>query len=131
MDQEGVRVGNSPLRVALVDDDDDLRAMVALSLKLSHGCALLSCASAEQALRELPAFRPDVIVLDYMMPSMDGLQTLEALSGRMDLRDTKVVITSAAQVPEGPCRALGADAVLPKPFDALRLGEFLVALCAR
>jgi len=115
--------------VALVDDDDDLRAMVALSLKLSHGCELLSCASAEQALRELPAFQPDVIVLDYMMPSMDGLQALQALSGRMDLHDTKVVMTSAATLPEQACREHGASAVLAKPFDALQLGDYLVSLC--
>jgi CheY-like chemotaxis protein len=126
-----MRVGSPPLRVALADDDDDLRAMVALSLKLSHGCALLSCASAEQALRELPAFHPDVIVLDYMMPNMDGLQTLQALAGRMDLRDTKVVMTSAAQLPESRCRAQGATALLAKPFDALQLGDYLVSLCAR
>ena len=123
-------MGNAPLRVALVDDDDDLRAMVALSLKLSHGCALLSCASAEQALREMPAFRPDVIVLDYMMPGMNGLQALDALAGRMDLRDTRVVLTSAAQLPEAACRGRSVSALLAKPFDAMRLGEYLVNLCA-
>ena len=121
---------SASLRVAFVDDDDDLRAMVALSLRLSHGCTMLSCASAEQALRELPAFQPDVIVLDYMMPSMNGLQALSALSERMDLRGTKVVITSAANVPEQQCYARGASALLPKPFDALRLGDYLVSLCA-
>jgi CheY-like chemotaxis protein len=124
-------VDDSPLRVAVVDDDDDLRAMVALSLKLSHGCELLSCASAEQALRELPAFRPDVIVLDYMMPRMDGLQALQALAGCMDLRDTKVVVTSAAELPESSLKAHGASALLPKPFDALRLGDYLNELCGR
>jgi len=117
--------------VALVDDDDDLRAMVALSLKLSHGCEMLSCASAAQALREVPSFHPDVIVLDYMMPGMDGLQALDALSTSMDLQHTCVVITSAAQVPEARCRALGVDALLPKPFDAMRLGEFLATVCAQ
>ena len=122
---------DSPLRVAVVDDDDDLRAMVALSLRLSHGCELLSCASAEQALRELPAFRPDVIVLDYMMPRMDGLQALKALAGCMDLSDTKVVVTSAAELPESSLRAQGASAMLPKPFDALRLGDYLNELCGR
>ena len=124
-------MGSAPLRVAFVDDDDDLRAMVALSLKLSHGCALLSCASAEQALRELPAFHPDVILLDFMMPSMNGFQALDALSERMDLRDTRVVITSAAQLHERQCREHGASALLPKPFDALQLGDYLVALCGR
>ena len=124
-------MGKSPLRVALVDDDDDLRAMVALSLKLSHGCELLSCASAEQALRELPAFHPDVIVLDYMMPSMNGLQALDALAGRMDLRETKVVLTSAASLSEQECLRHGASAVLAKPFDALQLGGYLLSLCGK
>jgi two-component system OmpR family response regulator len=126
-------VDASPLRVAVVDDDDDLRAMVALSLKLSHGCELLSCASAEQALRELPAFRADVIVLDYMMPRMNGLQALRALAGCMDLATTKVVLTSAAaaELAEGQWREQGASAILPKPFDALRLGDYLMELCRR
>jgi two-component system OmpR family response regulator len=129
VNQQGVHVRPTPLRVALVDDDDDLRAMVALSLRLSHGCEMLSCASAEQALRELPGFRPDVIVLDYMMPNMDGFQTLQALSGRMDLQDTKVVMTSAALLPERDCLARGATAILAKPFDAMGLGEYLMSLC--
>ena len=124
-------MGSSPLRVAFVDDDDDLRAMVALSLRLSHGCTTHTCASGTQALRELPDFQPDVIVLDYMMPAMNGLQTLDALAGVMDLSDTKVVITSAAQLEEHDCRRRGATALLPKPFDALQLGAWLLTLCTR
>ena len=124
-------MGQSPLRVAFVDDDDDLRAMVALSLRLSHGCATHTCSSGPQALRELPAFEPDVIVLDYMMPAMNGLQTLDALAGVMDLSGTKVVITSAANLREQDCRKRGAAALLPKPFDALQLGDWLVSLCTR
>ena len=124
-------MGISPLRVAFVDDDDDLRAMVALSLRLSHGCTMHTCASGHQALRELPDFQPDVIVLDYMMPAMNGLQTLDALAGVMDLSDTKVVITSAAKLEEHDCQRRGATALLPKPFDALQLGEWLLTLCTR
>jgi CheY-like chemotaxis protein len=124
-------VGSSdPLRVAFVDDDDDLRAMVALSLRL-QGCETLGCSSADEALRYVPVFHPHAIVLDFMMPGMDGLQTLKALSRRMDLRDTKVVITSAANLPEQRCLEQGAAAVLPKPFDALQLGGYLAALCGR
>jgi len=124
-------VGQTPLRVAFVDDDDDLRAMVALSLRISHGCSIHTCASGSQALRELPAFQPDVIVLDYMMPAMNGLQTLDALAGVMDLSETKVVITSAANLHEQDCQRRGAAALLPKPFDALQLGEWLVSLCTQ
>jgi CheY-like chemotaxis protein len=121
---------SKPLRVAFVDDDDDLRAMVAMSLRL-HGCETLGCASAEEAMRYLPVFNPHAIVLDFMMPGMDGLQTLKALAQRMDLRGTKVVITSAATLPEQRCLEQGASAVLPKPFDALQLGGYLAALCGR
>ena len=110
-------MGHSPLRVALVDDDDDLRAMVALSLKLSHGCALLSCASAEQALRELPAFRPDVIVLDYMMPRFSGAQFRARQLANPETSDVPVILVSAVADLESHADALRPFAVLQKPID--------------
>jgi len=120
----------SALRVAYVDDDPDMRAMVALTLKHSHGCPMLTCATGAQALREVPAFRPDVIMLDYLMPGMNGFQTLDALAHIMDLRDIKIVMTSGVDLTPAQCRTRAAE-LLPKPFDLAQLGQLLEDLCSR
>lgn len=120
----------STLRVAYVDDDDDMRAMVALSLKYSLGCPMLGCDSGAQAVRELPAFHPDVILLDYLMPGMNGFQTLDALAQRMDLSRTKVVMISGADLTPAQCRTRAAE-FLPKPIDPLQLGQLLEGMCSR
>lgn len=123
-------MAKSALRVAYVDDDADMRAMVALSLKHSHGCPMLTCSSGAQAVREVPAFQPDVILVDYMMPDMDGFQTLDALAKRMDLSEIKIVMTSGAELPPLQCQTHAAE-LLPKPFNPLQLGDLLEELCSR
>jgi CheY-like chemotaxis protein len=120
----------SALRVAYVDDDPDMRAMVALSLKHSHGCPMLTCATGAQAVREVPAFQPDVIMLDYLMPGMNGFQTLDALAHIMDLRGIKIVMTSGVDLTRAQHR-VRADALLHKPFDLDQLGQVLEDLCSR
>jgi CheY-like chemotaxis protein len=123
-------MGKSTLRVAYVDDDDDMRAMVALGLKYSLGCPMLSCDSGAQAVRDVPAFCPDVILLDYLMPGMNGFQTLDALAGRMDLSRTKIVMISGAELTPAQCLTRDAE-FLRKPIDPLQLGQLLENICSR
>jgi CheY-like chemotaxis protein len=80
-------------------------------------------------LRDVPDFHPDVILLDYLMPGMDGFQTLDALAQRMDLSQIKVVMISGAELSQAQCRSHAAE-FLPKPIDTRRLGQMLDTLCS-
>lgn len=97
--------------------------MVSLALRLAGPYPLISCESGEIAQHLVPSFAPDVLLVDLMMPGMDGVQTVEALAMSMDLSTVSIVFSSGASDPDQLQRffAAGADAVIPKPFDALQL----------
>ncbi|HTE40849.1 MAG TPA: response regulator, partial [Steroidobacteraceae bacterium] len=58
-------------KVLYVDDEPDIREVVELSLSLMPGLTVKTCSSGEEALRSLAEFRPDVVLLDVMMPGLD------------------------------------------------------------
>lgn len=117
-----------PMRIAHVDDDPDLRSLVRHVLESIAGYEVASCASGREALSVIPAFHPDLILLDALMPDMDGLETIRALRRRMSLKDVAVVFATGLDDEDSlaPLRA-ECDAVIAKPFDALllagRLGD--------
>ncbi len=117
-----------PMRVAHVDDDADLRLLVRHVLEAIAGCEVASCGSGREALSVIPGFRPDLILIDALMPDMDGLQTVRALRERMSLDDVSVVFATGLD-DEDSLASLRteSDALIAKPFDALalagRLGE--------
>jgi CheY-like chemotaxis protein len=125
-------MSNAPLRVAHVDDDEDLRTLVRVALESTGDCAVASCASGDEALAVIPAFHPDVILLDLLMPGMDGLQTVHALGERMSLDDVTIVFASGSDE-DFHLRAMEAvgATLLPKPFDALALAGRLGQLRGR
>jgi two-component system OmpR family response regulator len=118
----------TPLRVAHVDDDEDLRALVRVALELDGSCAVASCASGREALRVIPSFHPDVILVDMMMPGMDGLETVAALRERMPLDDVAVVFATGMDDATRLAALRRHGAVIAKPFDALGLAGRLHAL---
>jgi CheY-like chemotaxis protein len=112
-----------PLRVLHVDDEPDIREIVELSLGLDPTLAVHSCASGGEALRAASDWPPDLILLDVMMPGMDGPATLARLRGAQQTADIPVVfMTARAQARElEHFRSLGAAGVIAKPFDPLTL----------
>lgn len=118
-----------PMRVAHVDDDDDLRALVRVALESTAGCEVASCASGDEALAVIPGFHPDVILVDALMPGMDGLETVRRLRGCMSLDAVSIVFATGLDDEDSlaPLRA-ECDAVIAKPFDALALAGRLVQL---
>jgi two-component system OmpR family response regulator len=106
-----------------VDDEPDIREIVELSLGLDPIFLVRQCPSGHEALRAAIEWRPDLILLDVMMPVMDGPATLAEL--RADRRTAMIPVvfmTARAQMQEqARFKALGAAGVIAKPFDPMRL----------
>jgi CheY-like chemotaxis protein len=112
-------------RVMYVDDEEDLRSIVEMSLQMVGGMEVHLCTSGQEALARLPEIRPDLVLLDVMMPNMDGLQTLEAIRATPEFTDLPVVFMTAKIRPAeiARLRDLGAADVIAKPFDVMQLPD--------
>lgn len=112
------------MKLLYVEDEADIRTVASLALE-DEGFDIVFCDSGEQALEQLNSFHPDVILLDVMMPGMDGPTTLAQLRLKSELRNTPVIfLTARVQANEiQEFIALGAIAVIPKPFDPMTLAD--------
>ena len=110
-------------RILYVEDEPDLRTLAKLALETLGGFTVELCASGEEALDRALAFRPDLILLDVVMPGMDGRETLAALRAAAGLSAIPVVFMTAKNREEdiAEFRALGAVGFIPKPFDPVTL----------
>lgn len=124
---------STPLRKVLcVEDDDKILAVAALALQ-SAGFETLMCASGQEAIEQGPGFAPDLILLDVMMPELDGPGTLRALRQIPETAALPVVFMTAKAQPHevAEYKKLGAIGVIVKPFDPMTLGAHLHQLWTR
>lgn len=114
-------------RILMVDDDSDIRTVAEISLTAVGGFTVEVCASGPEALEKAPAFGPDLILLDVMMPGMDGPTTLKGLREIPALAQTPVIFMTAKVQPQEVAQlvACGALDVLAKPFDPMALSDAL------
>jgi CheY-like chemotaxis protein len=110
-------------RVLYVDDEPDIREVAALSLGLDPALEIKACASGQEALAQSAAWHPHLILLDVMMPGMDGPATLAQLKAAEGTAGIPVVfITARTQSYEVErFLSLGALGVIAKPFDPMEL----------
>jgi CheY-like chemotaxis protein len=115
------------IRILHVDDEPDIREVVELSLGLDPAFTVQSCGSGKEALAVAAQWRPDFILLDVMMPVMDGPETLVQLRESAKTASIPVIfMTARAQAREvDHFRSLGAVGVIPKPFDAMTLAAWV------
>ena len=120
----------APLRVMYVDDEPDIRMIVEFSLEDEADMTLRICDGGPAALAEAAAFRPDVVLLDVMMPGMDGPSTLQQLRQLPELAGTRFAFVTAKVQPQEVAhfRSLGASAVIAKPFDPMALADQVRAI---
>lgn len=118
-----------PLRVLLAEDDRDIRAVAKLALKRA-GFDIIAVASGEETIAEAVNARPDVVLLDWLLPGMDGLETMAVLRADARTADVPVIFLSARTHPSEIARAMTAGAIgcLRKPFNALTLGDEVMRL---
>jgi two-component system OmpR family response regulator len=115
----------SRYRILYVDDEPDMREIALLSLGLDRSFEARACASGSEALSVLATWRPDLIMLDVVMPDMDGPQTLSRLRDEPSTRAIPVVFITARahhDAADGFIR-LGAAGIVPKPFNPMTLAK--------
>ncbi|MER9070079.1 response regulator [Mesorhizobium sp. M0902] len=123
-----------PARILYVDDENDIREIAQMSLELDLEFEVQSCSSGIEALTNAADWQPDLILLDVMMPDMDGPETLRRLADSPLTASIPVVfITARTQTHEVQrYLAMGAVGVIAKPFDPLALaGEVRKLLLQR
>ena len=116
--------------VLYVEDDPDIQMVAQMALEVVGGLALRSCSSGPEAIQAAAECKPDLLLLDVMMPGMDGPSTLAALRGLPNTAATPVIfMTAKVQAAEvAHYKALGALGVIAKPFDPMQLAQQVRAL---
>lgn len=104
-----------PKRILVVEDEQDVAELVADVLDLEGYDARIS--SGEDALNDVLEFNPSVVLLDLMMPVVDGFEVARRLHARDDTRDVPIVVMTAMHDPAARAREVGAQGCVAKPFD--------------
>jgi CheY-like chemotaxis protein len=113
----------SAVRILHIDDEPDIREIVDLSLGLNPDFQIRSCASGEEGLTAAAEWAPMLVLLDVMMPRMDGPTTLSHLRKNPLTAAVPVLFMTARAQPREVEQfiALGAQGVISKPFDPMTL----------
>ena len=120
-------------KIMLVEDDGDIRTVAAMSLEMVGGLNVLACESGEAALDAIASFSPQLVLLDVMMPGMNGPEVLSRMRARPEGAQIPVAFMTAKVQPEEvrALLALGVVDVIAKPFDPMTLPDQVKALWER
>lgn len=115
--------GSEVSKILYVEDDPDIQVVAKLALESVGGYTVCICSSGQEAIEQGEAFAPDLILLDVMMPEMDGPTTLGRLRAIAPLVDTPAVFMTAKVMASDVERykEIGAVDVIAKPFDPMTL----------
>ena len=122
------------MKALIVDDEEDVRLVANFSLSRIGGMEVVEAATGEEAIEAARTHRPDVILLDVMMPGLDGAATFQMLRGDPITAEIPVVFLTAKAMVNDVSRleGLGARGVVLKPFDPMQLpGDVLSVLRSR
>ena len=112
-------------KILYVEDEPDIAQVARLALETVGGFTIESCENGQVALDKGPAFKPDLVLMDVMMPEMDGPTALKEMQNMPEMKDVPVIFMTAKVQPVeiAEYKALGAVDVIPKPFDPMTLAE--------
>lgn len=114
-------------KILLVEDEEDIRTIARIALEKIGKFTVSYCVSGSEALEKVPDFLPDLILLDVMMPGLDGIATFKALRQIPELKETPIIfMTAKVQASEiADYFKLGALDVITKPFSPITLADNL------
>jgi len=112
-------------KVLVIDDDSSLRRLVRARLESHENVNVEQAARGDDGLRQATSFNPDLIILDWMLPDIQGIDVLKKLKSDDKTKDIPVLMLTGKKCIGDIERAfeIGADDYLTKPFDLKRLGE--------
>ena len=120
----------SARRILVVDDEPDIREVAQMSLETVPGWQVLTAESGDECITKARQERPDAILLDAMMPDMDGATTFEKLQTDPSTKHIPVIMFTAKVQPADRKKFtdLGVKGVITKPFDPMNLGSQIAAI---
>ncbi|MDA2912348.1 response regulator [Acidobacteriia bacterium AH_259_A11_L15] len=121
------------MKVLLAEDEEDIRRLAVMGLKRGSDWQILEAADGEECLQLAHQEHPDLVLLDAMMPKLDGFQVCQRLKTTAATRDIPVIFLTAS-VQEWETQrglALGAIGYLYKPFDPMQLRQQVLDLLAQ
>mgnify|MGYP003335129086 FL=1 len=110
-------------RILSVEDDPDIRELLAFSLGEVGGYEVCCCGGAAEALQRVEAFAPELLLLDVMMPVMSGPELLAELRRLPTVRDLPVILMTAKSMPDELAALMehAVTGIIVKPFDPISL----------
>ncbi|MBW4467741.1 MAG: response regulator [Pegethrix bostrychoides GSE-TBD4-15B] len=117
-------------RILIIDDEETIQTVVRFGIRLAAGWEVITASSGSTGIATAQAERPDVILLDVMMPEMDGISTFKILQSHPETEQIPVILlTAKAQAAEQrQFDELGVSGVITKPFNSLNLPEQITKL---
>ncbi|PLS20450.1 response regulator [Neptunicoccus cionae] len=114
-------------RILHVDDEDDIRFIVQITLEIARGYEIKSCASGKEAIEIARSFKPQLLLLDFMMPELDGEETWKGIAAIDGLSDIPAIFMTAKAERSNTDRlmAAGAEAVITKPFETNDIADMI------
>ncbi|MGB7439732.1 MAG: response regulator [Coleofasciculaceae cyanobacterium] len=114
-----------PKQILIVDDEEDIRDVAKLALEMLGGWQVLTASSGSQGLLVAEQEQPDAILLDVMMPDMDGVTTFQKLQANPQTKNIPVILLTAKVQSADQRRFdnLGVKAVIAKPFKTMSLAN--------
>ncbi len=112
-------------RILIIDDEESIQTVVEFGLKMTSGWEVISASSGNEGISRAQTEQLDMILLDVMMPEMDGLATFRALQLNDQTRSIPVIfLTAKAQASEKRLfNETGVNGIITKPFNALELAQ--------
>lgn len=120
-------------KVLVIDDEADLRKLIQTCLELLGGWQVLTASSGQEGLAKAQTQQTDVILLDVMMPEMDGLATLQQLRANSSTRHIPVILLTAKErsIQQSQFASLDVRGTIGKPFNPLKLADQITAALSK
>lgn len=114
-------------KILIVEDEPDIVAIATFALEKLNHYTVVACSSGQEALQKLESFKPDLILMDMMMPGMDGVETLRNIRKNLNYQSIPVIFMTAKVQTEEVANYYkqGVIDVISKPFDPITLPDRL------